>query len=339
MWKRLLPILLLVITSILFCGVLFEVILRHGLIENPQYFRYYNRKQVSSNPKHKLLIVGDSFVRPHSLLHTTLSDDLGARDIMTYNVANGGTGPYEYLKALNYAVSEFRPDIIVVFYYVGNDLYDVQRHPPFSPEVLRDKSILQSIIEKFYMYHYFEIKKRVIYGRWIAYRQLEDQGLSPEVVELAKQLQVNPHLADGGLRKPDFLLFNVLMESKASMGTWERTKGLLGEMNRIAIAIDAQLAIVIIPHTIQVDRSHFEFFQSFHFNLDERTLNSNKPQELLLSFCEDNGIPCLDVLPAFKTIQDRALYRENDGHLNDEGDLVVSELVRDFLFEETILAD
>ena len=95
----------------------------------------------------------------------------------------------------------------------------------------------------------------------------------------------------------------------------------------------ARLVIVIFPHSIQVNRSHFDFFRGLTFAMDDRTLESTRPQDLMRELCRERGIPLLDLLPVLEERADEELYLEKDDHLNPAGNAVAAEHILAFLAE------
>jgi hypothetical protein len=116
------------LTSVLVFAALLEGALRFGIIENAQYDRAQNQKKT----KYKLLILGDSFILPRSLLAKSLARDLAEHDVSVLNAAVSGTGPFEYLAEMKAVGMNFKPSVVLLSYYVGNDLTNVQNHPQFN---------------------------------------------------------------------------------------------------------------------------------------------------------------------------------------------------------------
>jgi hypothetical protein len=167
------------------------------------------------------------------------------------------------------------------------------------------------------------------------YEKAKAAGISPELIEDAKELRINPWLLNLALQEKNHLLDNVLMESPDNMKSWEKVKQLLAEIHDICNSLQSQLILVIFPGSIQVNDSHFEFYKKLTLNLDVRTLQSPKPQRLLMEFCADRYIACLDLLPAFKSRRDEEFYRDKDDHLNEKGARVAGQLILDFLLRKT----
>jgi hypothetical protein len=123
-------VLLSCLTSVVVFSALLEGALRFGIIENAQY----DRRRTQEKAKYKLLILGDSFILPRSLLAKSLTRNLAGHDVSVLNAAISGTGPFEYLAEMKAVGMNFKPDVVLLSYYVGNDLTNVQNHPQFNPK-------------------------------------------------------------------------------------------------------------------------------------------------------------------------------------------------------------
>ena len=136
--KKLVFTLFLFLTIVLLFGVIFECVLRLGTIENPRY-EHMQIQGKQDRAKHKLLILGDSFMVKQAkvkfdLLGKSLAQNLGTYDIAVFNAATSGTGPFEYLAEMKQVGVDFKPDIVLLSYYIGNDLTNIQNNPQFNPD-------------------------------------------------------------------------------------------------------------------------------------------------------------------------------------------------------------
>ena len=62
------------------------------------------------------------------------------------------------------------------------------------------------------------------------------------------------------------------------------------------------------------------------------------PQRRLIEFCEQAGIRCMDLLPAFRARStEESLYALRNTHWNEAGIRVAAELVRSYLTDEKVL--
>jgi hypothetical protein len=269
--------------------------------------------------------------------------DLADHDVSVLNAAISGTGPFEYLAQMKMLGMSYKPDMVLLSYYIGNDLTNVQNHPQFNPKnagVGIDRRTSRSIVRGLYLYHYLLWKLRELRLRFrpFDYEKAKNAGISPELIEDAKQLRINPWLLNLALEEKNYLLDNALMETPDNMKSWEKIKQLLAEIHEICDNLQSQLLLVIFPASIQVNDSHFEFYKQLTLNLDRRSLESSKPQRLLLEFCADRYLACLDLLPAFKSREKEEFYRQKDDHLNEKGGELASELILDFLLRNSAIA-
>ncbi len=89
-----------------------------------------------AKPK-RMVILGDSFLTWWPVEHCLKVDleKFGERHgIGVINTAYGGFGPYEYLDQMRQIAPQLQPgDIVLQFYYVGNDLTDVQYRADDTP--------------------------------------------------------------------------------------------------------------------------------------------------------------------------------------------------------------
>ena len=131
--KRLLFLGAISLLTFVLAGAFLEGVLRLGLFDNPQY-RFELLQGKAEGARHRLLILGDSFMVKYSLLGELLGEELEAHDVAVFNAAISGSGPFEYLAELKAHVETFKPDVVLLSYYVGNDLTNVQNHPKFQIE-------------------------------------------------------------------------------------------------------------------------------------------------------------------------------------------------------------
>ena len=328
------PRLALVLLGIFLALAAGEFLLRLKIIPN----HYHESAALSPdgekmNPRSRLLILGDSFMNNWKTgwsPYEFLLKNLEPLHVQVLNTAFGGSGPREYLESLGTYGKKFGPGVILLSYYVGNDLTNVQyekeremRHPL--------KRFLKSYLDQFYLYKLSDD----IRDRWflcgLRSRMTEDFKSDPELAGAAGQHQVNPFLFDLGREKPNYILDNLLIATEENQNAWRETRSILAKIHRLSQEMNAKLVIVIYPHTVQINRSHFDFFRKLHFNLDENTLTSDKPQGLLKDFCRQKEIPCLDLLPAFRQSRDAEFYQPFDDHLNARGSKKAARSIFNFL--------
>src|SRR3989442_7266174 len=131
--KRLLNTVLYLVYVSVFVAVSLEIICRLGLLPNNRYALNANLNQRKG--KVNVLVLGDSFsVETPVSASTLLRRHLASRDVATLNLAGGGMGPKNYLSRLRFYGLRYNPQLILVNYYVGNDLTDtLYRDKAVSP--------------------------------------------------------------------------------------------------------------------------------------------------------------------------------------------------------------
>jgi len=332
---------LALVAFVVACALL-EGVLRLGLVDNPQYLRQQIQGK-TEGATHRLLILGDSFMVKHSLLGELLAGELGDLGVAVSNVAIGGSGPFEYIAELKAHAETVKPDVVLLAYYAGNDLTNVQNHPRFQasnstdgPTGLSiDSNSSRPFFRHSYLYHFILSRWRRLSMATFDYEDLTEAGIQSDLIEAAKKHEINPWLLKLRAHEPNHLLDNILMETEGNMGAWAKTRELLTEVHEFCQDNGSQLLMVIFPRSIQVNRSHFGFYQRIGFNLDERTLETSKPQALLRQLCDERNIPCLDILPILRARKDEEFYRLRDDHLNERGNRLAQELILEHLIENT----
>ena len=298
-----------------------EGALRLGAVDN----RYYRRSRPDGNPDpaaSRILILGDSFINQWGAgesVYEKLLEDFRPKGPRFLNTADGGMGPSDYWLQMQIFAKDFRPQIVLLSYYAGNDLTNEQyRRPPSNPV----KRLLKPFLVNFYLFHFYnEVEEK-----------LKTRGAAQAAAPLAENRPVNPWLLKLALERPNYILDNVLMETEENRRAWEKVKEILERIDARTKSMGARLAVIVFPHTAQVNRSHFAFFESLGFRIDEGTLSSNRPQALMKEFCEKRKIPCLDLLPDFQASgAGEEFYRENDDHLNEKGSKFAEERIFNFI--------
>jgi len=143
------PLLLLIASFSASLGAV-ELLLRGNVIPN----EYHARNEVLGDRAQSglfLFILGDSFMAsiPGGDVVDVLYRELAPHGVGIRNAARAGTGPVQYLEALRREGARHRPDVVVLAYYVGNDLHDVgckgnldERLAPPSPPAAWKRSYL-----------------------------------------------------------------------------------------------------------------------------------------------------------------------------------------------------
>lgn len=282
------------------------------------------------HPRHKVLILGDSFAihwETGYSLYELLVKDLKPDGASLLNTAEGGFGPVDYLTQLRAFGPTYHPDTVLLFYYAGNDLTSLQYGWDFWT---RFKKYLKPWLTRSRLFYLISNLRAQWFQDHLKYEDAQKRGIDQQAFQMAKQRKINPWLLDLSRERKNYILDNVLMETPENRKAWEEIKPLLREIKNFCEKIHARLLIVVIPHTVQINSSHFPFYKRLAFTMDERTLVSDNPQRLMKQFCDEEKIPCLDLLPEFRKEREKEFFRDNDDHFNEAGFRLAEKLTLEF---------
>ena len=111
---------------------------------------------------------------------------------------------------------------------------------------------------------------------------------------------------------------------------------LVGRIYQLCNRVD--LLVLLIPTKGQVDERKFsEFVEKYDLDLSE--LELRKAQKILLQIGRENNIEMLDLLPEFsKRNKNNTFYFEIDGHWNEKGHELASNLIYEKLINEGMIS-
>jgi hypothetical protein len=148
---------------------------------------------------------------------------------------------------------------------------------------------------------------------------------------------LNPFLVELAGFYPDYLMTNLLMENNDAKHAWELNQTVLGQMKQTANKFGARLVIAVFPSTLQVNESHIPFYTKIGFHYDARIADSRRPQDAVASWSQRESVPCIDLLPSFRSSQPHEYYLTNDDHWNGDGNQLAYRVLRENLEAEKVL--
>jgi hypothetical protein len=226
-----------------------------------------------------------------------------------YNFGVSGAGPREYVEVLRRDVWAFRPDLVLVSVFVGNDVTETLPTPRYLDP--RQHGLYLLLTRGW----------RLARERWrqeagqpgAAGDRLGGAALSPQsfrAVE-ARRLAVC-------LDPPP-----VALEKK-----WRRA---LRDLDRLVTECGrrgVRVGVVLIPDEFQVNPAVLA--NALEDNrLGRAAVDVELPQRRLAAFFAGRGVPCLDLLPAFAGRP--GLYAPNDTHWGVAGNRLAAERIAPWL--------
>ena len=303
---------------------LLEGLLRVGLIDTPLHQdRRAVDERLTSRPR--ILILGDSFsIEGPGSVGTLLREHFDAHGMDTVNLARMGEGTSYYLDRLRLYGDLVRPRLVLVNYFAGNDLTDTLYE--LSP---RGKT---RMLVKHLMARSFAANQLIglVHGISLKHRLARIEA-SADYKRPGLEKLTNPFMFEVRQQHPDFLLHNLLLNSPESDAAWSANERHLLEIATLTRQLGAELIVHIFPADVQVQESHYSFYEALGILTDRGFLTGNRPQERLARFCADASLRCYDLLPALRRANARELYLEQDTHLNADGNRIAFEQIRDNL--------
>lgn len=282
-----------------------ELLLRTGVLPNDRSTR------VRALRSARVLVAGDSFsLDLDGMAVGRLRHALAARGVSLVSLAQPGMGPRDYRDAIVEALATGRPDVLVVNYYVGNDVSDTMRA---RREVPGWRSRLRRVVRRSFLAGLILDGAGTV-RQWWAIRRVPTGRAR------------NPFLVDLGQRQPGYLAWNLDLAGPEPLAAWRENQDLLREIRDRCRAAGVTLRVHIWPSTVQVNGSHLAFYRGLGFETDASWASRDRPQALVTAFCAAEGLVCRDWLPALRA-DGRELYLDGDDHWNETGHRVAFDLL------------
>jgi hypothetical protein len=112
---------------------------------------------------------------------------------------------------------------------------------------------------------------------------------------------------------------------------WRPIENWLDEIRSETEALGAHYVLVVHPDQFQVEVGLRETIFE-RFGRDPSDYDIDLPQKFLRRYCESREIPCIDLLPGFRSNGSQGgLYLAHDTHYNDHGNQLAAAAILDFL--------
>jgi hypothetical protein len=228
-----------------------------------------------------------------------------------YNFGVSGTGPREYLHVLRHDVWQFRPDLVLVSVFVGNDI----------TEELAAPRHLDPRQHALYLFGARGLK--LLRERW-------RQGPAPTG---AGDRLARPPLSPETYRAVEARRLTVCLRPvpEAVERKWRRALDCLDGIVAECRGRGVPAAFVLIPDELQVN-PHVLARAVADAGADAADVDVGLPQRRLAEFCAGRGVACLDLLPVLAG--DGDAYAPQDTHWNVRGNRLAAEAIRRWLGPE-----
>jgi lysophospholipase L1-like esterase len=278
----------------------------------------------------RILVLGDSFTEASNVPEeATFSKQLenrlnrqraDGRRIQVLNAGVIGYSPvleYLFLKDVGLA---YRPDVVLVMFFMNDPWEDAEYAAGLDVDgdglPLRVRPAVEDTLPR-----------RV-------WRALSRRVFTAQLVDLMVRglSDWKPVLKWGVLFREDY--------GPREHEMWARSQRFLRGICALAARHGARCALAAIPFPMQVNAVEFRPGKhAIGFPLD--AMFSDKPQRVLAAFAKREGIPSLDLLPAFREAGTQGvpgpLFFPRDGHFAPLGHQVTAQWLAAFLVDELIV--
>ena len=324
---------------------------------NKEGFRDIDHEHKNHTNTFRILALGDSYTWGHGVennqIYVKLLENYDT-NIEVINMGGPGGDPPGELKVYKFRGLEYDHDIVLLGFYVGNDIVSYYPQEDDSPPqygynekgefVLIGKvqppeiveKIRKESLEKYSPKKYKGLKENMYY--WLVQHiqlytfidnfqnyYLRVIKSSPFWTKIKNIFGIENKYALGFLNycKPE--------DSEEIQYGWNILYSTLETLKHYSSEAKAKLYVVIIPHVVQTSKNiyDYELIRSGH---DPSSFDLEKPNNKLAEMCNKLGIDYLDLLPVMKeeSSQGKLLYFPRDAHWNAEGHRIAArEIYKD----------
>jgi hypothetical protein len=212
-----------------------------------------------------------------------------------YNFGIPQAGPREYSAQLAHDVARFRPDLVLTFFSVGDDLTEELPLPGW-----------------------FDWRGLRMYQLGARSSSLGERSTAAEQpLECSREAYLRrcaSHLAV--CRTPI---------DEAMSDRWQETTSYLAQMAHFCRRQQTPLALVVVPGPFQVNATLCDALRR-QAGYEPGQVDLHLPQRRLAALAAEQGLPVVDLLPYFES-SGAGLYERYQAHWNDEGNQLAADIV------------
>lgn len=302
----------------------------------------------------RVLVLGDSFVEAMHVpleavffrrLEEHFAERLPQRRVEVIAAGVSGYGTAGELLYLRRDGKRYRPDLVLLSFYPGND---VKNNSPELEDKLKplygeDGSLLRvsghASRERAHGW-------RALVARSRAYAFLRQLLLTRQPVLAESLVRVgllNAEALRSTVRREgipvDFGVYEVPPPVEWQRA-WSYTERLLDEVRRSSQEVGAQFAVMIVSTRDQVYPQSWQTIVAANPAMQQRRWDVDAPLRRVEEWCRGREVPCLAVSPLFREAAARggeALHFAHDGHWTAAGHALAARELADFLLAKSLL--
>lgn len=301
----------LVILFITLC--LLEVVYRYQWVDFYSGEWSYQKEHLhKENSDKKLLVFGDSFsADPLGWVYQLNNSN---PNLEVYNASLPGVGPETFRLIYKGRMNEVKPNTVIVQLYVGNDLYDI--HKPINWSA-----------HSFSRNLFWSVSNRFRFLNFLNYRLGQSKSDVTTVVDpklkdtfsVGKYSSRTKMYIKGNSSYPE----NMIGLTKPMESYFTDLIGFLNEMKN-ATPSGCKFEVLVMPHCTQVNQQYIENYEALGAEFSGSKYHNSWVDQL-----KAEGFEVIDPLALLtqEEIKGNKVYYDNDPHLNELGQKIISEVV------------
>lgn len=293
--------------------------------------------QLSKGDKEvRIVALGDSFTmgkevkkneRHSDILERLLNSDSTIAGGYSFNILNFGMDGYstcnEYLTLVHKAM-KYKPDIVLLFFYIGNDISDKIYPVSNSPKCRFDNSgTLIKTVPPVNKEDEQSLNAKIadlITGTNIGVLFFNKLRFSPLIYRVKSLFGKQSNFSTLSLFDKDSTIKNTGLANIA-------VSDVVG-MKEYLECRNIPFWVVITPDRMQVQKEIWKSIVN-KYGIDSNNYDLEMPNNLISARFRERGIDCIDLLPVFRDVVNDVgnLYYYHDNHFNRTGHRVTAEAV------------
>jgi hypothetical protein len=260
-----------------------------------------------------------------------------ANDNGTVEIINAGMeamGPGYYWHILKKYGDLFKPDLVLVGFFVGNDFQQASFFV-FIGNFISEPKDLTKRYSKYYQFRHWRLYK-LLKNKYVRYREAEKRE---------QEAKILPPRQVGTFSRDTFLHIEEAKSwifdkkhHKQLRKKWDECSDIILKMKDWCDRRKIKLVVAIFPDQFQVDEKLREAVLTRYKNPARKNLDLSYPDDLIMKFCRAHDIHCLDLLKPFQEQgKSRQLYALRDTHWNEAGNRLAADLIFQYLEENHLL--
>jgi lysophospholipase L1-like esterase len=329
-------------------GIPNQVVDATNMRTNSLGFRDRERSLARTSQAMRIVALGDSFTWGSGVNYDETFVSLVERGLQAadsraevVNLGLVGYQPEEYLSLLATHGLAYQPDLVLINFYIGNDLMPAQGAQMIVAGQRRRAHVNGNWFHDHLSWDHWYLSHDLEYT-WIMGAALvrrargeSDLGFLAPASTIRADTPDSPAAFSGW--SPRYLRMIQGMgdqylkhDTEAFLSRWNETRAILEKIDVLLRGRETPWVLVLLPAEEQVDQGLKRMYLEMLGSAPEQC-DFEKPQRLLREWAQGRDVKVIDLTPAFfANVSQRRLFIDNDIHLNRNGHaLAASTILRE----------